>query len=207
MYTSRSLVLGAAERREFFFFQQIQNSHERQNALLLEAESHSWITSCALTLAVQHGLGLEVDLRRVRFGRTRAQGVGRERDRIGGHLAGLSEGLCAAKHLLSLRLCDRLGHGVGRLLRWRLGYGLGHGSCALQRRHKSYDAVIKRNWVDDYQTQKTTKKKKNFLEHCKSISIPVKHLLCNNTYQDIFYDLVPIIYVSGWRVARAEKLI
>lgn len=125
-----------------------------------------YCASYTLTLAVQHGLGLEVDLRRVRFGRTRAQGVGRERERIGGHLAGLSEGLCAAKHLLSLRLCDRLGarmgqllgYGVGRLLRWGLGYGLGHGSCALQHRHKSFDVVIQRNWVDDYQTQKTTKK-------------------------------------------------
>lgn len=120
------------------------------------------ITLRSLTLAVQHGLGLEVELRCVWFGRGRAQGVGRERERIGGRLAaGLADGLCAAHHLLSLRLRDGLGgrmgqllgHGVGqllghrlgRLLRSRLRYGLGHGSCALQKRNESRDVEINRN--------------------------------------------------------------
>lgn len=93
----------------------------------------------SLTLAVQHGLGLEVEFRRVGFGRTRAQGVGSVGDGSGGHLAGLPEGLGAASHLLSLRLCcglgarvgQLLGPGVGQLLRWRLGYGLGHRCRAL----------------------------------------------------------------------------
>lgn len=110
------------------------------------------VTWCAavtlsLTLVVQHGLGLEVEFRRIRFRRTRTQGVGSEGDGSGGHLAGLPEGLRAANHLLSLWLCcglgarvgqllgpgvgQLLGPGVGHLLRWRLGYGLGHWCRAL----------------------------------------------------------------------------
>lgn len=111
---------------------------------------HRWlhpspISSRTLTLAVQHGPGLEVELGRVRFGRGGAQRVGRVGQRIGGQLAGLTDGLCAAEHLLSLLLLlllqDGLGarmgqllwNHVGRLLRRRLGYG----SCALQHRSKS----------------------------------------------------------------------
>lgn len=128
------------------------------------AESHSRVTSRTLTLAVQHGLGLEVEVRRVRFGRSRAQGAGRERERIGGHLAGLTEGLCAADHLLPLRLRDRrgvwmgqlLGYGVGRLLRCRLGYVLGDGSRALQKQKQEL-RCSDRQKLGDYQTvtQKT----------------------------------------------------
>lgn len=108
--------------------------------------------SCSLTLAVQHGLGLEVELRRVRFGGGWTQRVGRERERIWRQLAGLTERLRAADHLLPLlllllrawmgqllrcRVGQLLGHRVGCLLRCRLGYG----SCALQHRNKSCDVI------------------------------------------------------------------
>ena len=98
-------------------------------------------SSAALTLALQQGPGLEVELRGVRFGRRWAQGVGGERERVGGRL-GLTEGLRAVHHLLPLRLCDGLGGWMGQLLccgmRRLLRSRLGHGSRALQHKQERW---------------------------------------------------------------------
>lgn len=73
------------------------------------------------TLAVQYGLGLEVQLRWVRFGGRRAQGVCGEGERIWGDLR-LTERLCVVDDLRALRywLGHLLGCGMRRLLRRRL---------------------------------------------------------------------------------------
>ena len=209
MYTSRSLVLGAAERRgeeritiyfhpqqprqvkhSYYFFVMcfqhvivciapvlsirkdhgylkwfhqlrkhlIKRPDQTKHAILQHQQLQDLSQSCqALTLVVQHGPGLEVELRRVGFGRGGSQRGGRVGQRIGGQLAGLTDGLCAAEHLLSLLLLLRDGLGarmgqllvrwvgqllwnrVGRLLRCRLGYG----SCALQNRSKSCEGKKK----------------------------------------------------------------
>lgn len=91
----------------------------------------------SLTPAVQQCFGLEVELRRVWFGRRRAQAAGRNRERLL-----LAEGLCAVCHVLPLLLDGGLGGRVGQLLGDRvrslldggLGPGVGHGSRALHRR-------------------------------------------------------------------------